>query len=251
MQFTACLWGLPGDPTANARAMRELGYDTVDVDPGFAALDPDPVMPITCLAAGHCLPEGVTYYADNENVRARAVARVAAGLREAAAIDCPSAYIAAPSPGTEPRAHFHESVARLSATATELDLRLCIEPFPGSGIDSVAAMLDFVAETGHDDLYVLLDVGHCQIVGEDPAAAVAQCGDRLGYVHIDDNDGVRDLHQALTDGLLTRDVIRDTLAAVARSPYAGPIAFEGHLNLADPVEAMAQSLRILRECEPG
>ena len=247
MQLTACLWGLPGDPTANARAMLALGYDTVDVDPGFAALDPDPVTPITCMAAGHCLPEGVTPYADDENVRAR----VAAGLREAAAIDCPIAYIAAPGPGTEPRAHFRESVAHLAATATELDLRLCIEPFPSSGIDSVAAMLDFIAETGHDDLYVLLDVGHCQIAGEDPAAAVAQCGDRLGYVHFDDNDGVGDLHQALTDGLLTRDVIRDTLAAVARSPYAGPIAFEGHLNLADPVEAMAQSPRILRECEPG
>jgi sugar phosphate isomerase/epimerase len=251
MQLTACLWGLPGDPLANARAMLELGYATVDVDPGFAAPAPDPVPPITCLAAGHLFSEGVILFSNDENARGRAVARVAAALREAAALKCPVAYIAAPGPGPEARARFRESAVHLAAAATDLGLRLCIEPLPNSGIDSVAAMLDFIAETGRDDLYVLLDVGHCQIVDEDPAAAVAQCGDRLGYVHFDDNDGVGDLHLALTDGLLTTAVIRDTLAAVAQSPYAGPVAFEGHLNLDDPLEAMAQSLGILRDCLPG
>lgn len=248
MQLTACLWGLPGDPFANARAMLELGYDTVDVDPGFAALAPDPVPPITCLAAGHLFPEGVTLYSDDETAQAQAVARVAAALREAASLGAPVAYIAAPGPGPEARARFRESAVQLAAAATEAQIRLCIEPFPNSGIDSVAAMLDFIAETGRDDLYVLLDVGHCQIVDEDPALRVTQCGDRLGYVHFDDNDGVGDLHQALTDGLLTREVIRETLAAVKLSPYDGPVAFEGNLNLADPVAAMVNSLRVMREC---
>jgi sugar phosphate isomerase/epimerase len=251
MQLTACLWGLPGDPLANGLAMLELGYDTVDVDPGFAALDPRPLPPITCLAAGHLFPEGVTLYSEDETARSRAVARVAAALREAAALECPVAYIAAPGPGPEARAHFRESAVQLAAAAAESQIRLCIEPFPSSGIDSVAAMLDFISETGRDDLYVLLDVGHCQIVDEDPAGAVAQCGERLGYVHFDDNDGAGDLHLALTDGLLTRDVIRESLVAVELSPYDGPVAFEGHLNLADPMAAMAKSLRILKECDPG
>ncbi len=251
MKLAACLWGLPGDPLANALAMLALGYDTVDVDPGFAALDPAPLPPITCLAAGHLFPESVALDAEDANARSRAVARVEAALREATALDCPVAYIAAPPPGPEARARFRDSVVHLAAAATELNLRLCIEPFPGSGIDSVAAMLEFIAETGRDDLYVLLDVGHCQIAGEDPAAAVAQCGDRLGYVHFDDNDGVGDLHLALTDGVLTTEVIRDTLAAVAASPYDGPVAFEGHLNLADPAAAMLKSLRILKDCDPG
>ncbi len=234
--------------------MLELGYDTVDVDPGYAELEGaariDTNLTVTCLAAGHLFPEGVALEAADDDARRQAVARVEASLREAAGLGAEFVYVAAPAEGPENRKRFRESMGGLADAATGLGRRMCIEPFPNSGLPSVAAMLEFLTETGHPGLYVLLDVGHCVIAGEDPAAAVEACGKRLGYVHFDDNDGKGDLHLALTDGVLTAETIRETLAAVAASPYEGPVAVEGHVNLPDPAAAMAQSLRILRDCEP-
>ena len=255
MKIAACLWGLPGDPVAAASRMLELGYDTVDVDPGYGDLPEvagaDKDLTVTCLAAGHLFPQGVALEAEDHEARGRAVTRVEAAVREAAGLGAEFVYVAAPAVGTGNRKRFRESMIGLAGVATGLGRRLCIEPFPNSGLPSVAAMVDFLEETGHPGLYVLLDVGHCLIAGEDPAAAVAACGERLGYVHFDDNDGKGDLHLALTDGVLTVETISETLTAVAASPYDGPVAVEGHVNLPDPAAAMAQSLRILRDCEPG
>lgn len=255
MKIAACVWGLPGDPVAAAGRMLALGYDAVDVDPGFSGLDRSMLegtdLTVTCLAAGHLFPKGLALEAADDEARESAVARVKAGLREAVGSGAKFVYVAAPAEGPGNLDRFRESMVGLADVATELGRRLCIEPFPNSGLPSVAAMLDFLSETGRDDLHVLLDVGHCLIAGEDPAAAVRACGERLGYVHFDDNDGSGDLHLALTDGVLTVEATRDTLAAVAASPYDGPVAVEGHLNLPDPAEAMAQSLRILRDCDPA
>ena len=257
MRIAACLWGLPGDPVAAAGRMRELDYDTVDVDPGYAELEgadrTGAKLTVTCLAAGHLFPEGVALEAADDEARGRAVARVEASLREATGLGAEFVYVAAPTSGPENRKRFRESMVGLADAAAGLERRLCIEPFPNSGLPSVAAMLDFLEETGHPGLHVLLDVGHCLIAGEDPAAAVEACGERLGYVHFDDNDGKGDLHLALTDGVLTAETISETLAAVAASTHEGPVAVavEGHLHLPDPAAAMAQSLRILRDCEPG
>ncbi len=255
MRIAACLWGLPGDPVAAAGRMVELGYDAVDVDPGYGKLDgaarASTNLTVTCLAAGHLFPEGVALEAADDEARGPAVARVEASLREAVGLGAEFVYVAAPASGPENRSRFRESMIGLAELAAGLGRRLCIEPFPNSGLPSVSAMLEFLDEAGHPRLYVLLDVGHCVIAGEDPVAAVAACGERLGYVHFDDNDGKGDLHLALTDGVLTTETIRETLAAMIASPYEGPVAVEGHVNLPDPSAAMAQSLRILRDCEPG
>ena len=159
------------------------------------------------------------------------MAWVEAGLREATGLGAKTVYVAAPAGGPGNRGRFRESMIGLADVALRLGRWLCIEPFPGSGLASVGATLEFLEEVGRPQLYLLLDVGHCLIAGEDPAAAVAACGERLGYVHFDDNDGSGDLHLALTDGMLSVGTIRDTLAAVAASPYEGPVAVEGHVNL--------------------
>ena len=234
--------------------MLALGYDAVDVDPGFGELEvaagAGGNLTVTCLAAGHLLPQGVALEAEDGGARRRAVAWVEAGLREATGLGAKTVYVAAPAGGPGNRGRFRESMIGLADVALRLGRWLCIEPFPGSGLASVAATLEFLEEVGRPQLYLLLDVGHCLIAGEDPAAAVAACGERLGYVHFDDNDGSGDLHLALTDGMLSVGTIRDTLAAVAASPYEGPVAVEGHVNLPDPAAAMKKSLRVIRECLP-
>ena len=61
---------------------------------------------------------------------------------------------------------------------------------------------------------------------EDPAAVIAAAGDRLGYVHLDDNDGEGDLHWSLLEGVLTEKALAATFAALALSQYTGPASLE-------------------------
>ena len=74
---------------------------------------------------------------------------------------------------------------------------------------------------------------------------VADTGDRLGYIHFDDNYREDDLHLPLTEGVLEMDDVVDILAALARSSYKGALAIEGKNDLPDPVGAVAKSLEIL------
>ena len=252
LEISACLWGCPQRPGDAASQMLDLGYDSVDVDPGFLkffrsddALK-NPV--VACVAAGHLIPSGSSLEAIDQAAREIACAWVIASFKEALSLGAPFVYVAAPALGTGNRKRFAQSMIVLADWATAVGLQFCIEPSPNSELPSTASMVDFIKEIGHDDLYVLLDVGHCLIANEDPPSAVTQCGSSLGYVHFDDNDGNSDLHLALTDGILTLEVICDTLSAIHESPYRGPIAVEGHPNLPNPATAMAKSLHVLREC---
>ena len=66
-----------------------------------------------------------------------------------------------------------------------------------------AAMLAWLRQSAHPNLGLLLDVGHCLIAGEDAGAAARAAGPLLAHVHLDDNDGVGDLHWPLLSGQLT------------------------------------------------
>src|SRR5262249_3391681 len=84
---------------------------------------------------------------------------------------------------------FAEGCALLADYAYARMLRLCIEHVPGRALPTAAKTLDWLERVGHPRLGMLLDVGHCLISGEDAASIVRQARGRLGYVHLDDNDG--------------------------------------------------------------
>ena len=95
---------------------------------------------------------------------------------------------------------------RIADHAADLEVRVGIEHFPHTALPTIAATLAFLRAVGHDNLYLLLDIGHAQMTDEDVPAAIADAGPLLGYVHLDDNDGVGDQHLALYDGILTESV---------------------------------------------
>jgi len=111
----------------------------------------------------------------------------------------------------------------------------------------VTSTLVYLRGINHPNLYLLFDIGHAQITKEEPVAALHAAGDRLGYVHLDDNDGQRDLHWALLDGVLTRPVLRDTLAALDELHYTGGVSLELSSQLPDPHAAIQRSWQILTE----
>src|SRR5262249_15004041 len=123
-------------------------------------------------------------------------------------------------------ARFAEACTLLADFASARMVRLCIEHCPGKALPSATATLDFLKRIGHDNLGLLLDVGHCLISREDPATVVAHAKERLFYVHLDDNDGVNDLHLPLLKGYLTEQTLRATLASLQSEGYAGGLSLE-------------------------
>jgi len=83
------------------------------------------------------------------------------------------------------------------------------------------------------------------MANEDPAAMVRLAGDRLGYVHLDDNDGEQDLHLGLYDGVMTADVLERMLVALDEMGYEGNMSLELKANIPDPLDALKRSREIV------
>src|SRR5437764_383609 len=80
--------------------------------------------------------------------------------------------------------------------------------------------------------------GHCLISGEDAGAVVRRAGGRLGYVHLDDNDGAGDLHWPLLTGRLTRRDLEGLAAALREVNYCGGVALELNAAHGDAVPGL-------------
>ncbi len=68
-----------------------------------------------------------------------------------------------------------------------------------------------------------LDVGHSGLVGETADDMALSLGDRLGSLHIHDNDFVRDLHTLPFMSRMNFDALTDALAAI---DYSGDVTLE-------------------------
>ena len=139
------------------------------------------------------------------------------------------------------------SLALAADRASAMGLKLCIEHFPGRALPTVAATLDFLKGIGHPNLYLLFDIGHAQMSGEDAGEAIRSAGPRLGYVHLDDNDGVGDLHLSLTDGVLTEAGLQTAFEALGEAGYDRSVSLELSPKLPDPMEALKRSREIVRK----
>ena len=171
--------------------------------PGYGSLAAsDRTLPVTCMAVAHLMPEGAMLDATSEPARQLAVDHVRAGVLEAQSLGVPDVYLAPPATPDAPAiAAYRESALTLADEANRAGVRLGIEHFPGRGLPTVRQTLDFITACGHDNLYMLLDIGHNQIAGESVAESIQAAGDRLQYVHLNDNDAQSDLHVGLLEGV--------------------------------------------------
>ena len=248
-----CLWGLPDDPAVATAFAADAGFKSVDVRPGYSRLsESERTLPITCMAVAHLMPEGALLDATSEAARQAAVEHVGAGIREAQGLGIPDVYLAPPATPDDPAlAAYRESALTLADAAQRAGIRLGIEHFPGRGLPTVRATLDFITACGHDNLYMLLDFGHNQIAGESVAECLQAAGDRLQYVHVNDNDAQSDLHLGLLEGVQDEAWVSDALRAVVESPYEGPVSVEVNMALDDPRASAASSLEVVRRLEPN
>ena len=247
-----CLWGLPDEPAVATAFAANAGFQSVDVRPGYSKLpDAERTLPVTCMAVAHLMPDGALLDATSANARQAAVDHVRTGILEAQGLGIPDVYLAPPAtPDAPALAAYRESALTLADEAQRAGIRLGIEHFPGRGLPTVRETLDFIADCGHANLHLLLDVGHNQIAGESVAESIQAAGDRLQYVHVNDNDARSDLHLGLLEGVQDEAWVSNALRAVVEAPYDGPVSVEVNMALDDPRTSAAGSLSIVRRLEP-
>ncbi|HKI38588.1 MAG TPA: sugar phosphate isomerase/epimerase [Gemmataceae bacterium] len=250
--IAAMLTSLPLDFGPAARQAAALGFHSVDVV-GLAERPTEHLealaetgLLVSCAAVGRGLPDGAALDSALVERRRAAVEEVRRQVADAARLGATHCYVV---PGLDTGAdgvrRFGDSCVHLAEHAAGLMVRLCVEHVPGRALPTAAATLAWLAELRHDNLFLLLDTGHCLMTGEDAADVVRRAGQRMGYVHCDDNDGAGDLHWPLLVGRLTRDGLRELCLALRSVGYRGPLSLELNPANADPVGALREGKDLL------
>lgn len=253
---------LPGDFATVLVQIASLGFTHVDlvaeVDRPTEQIESlaDSGLLVSCMALGRHLPPGHSLDAADVVVRRATRTLLQRQIADAARLGATTTYLVPPplSPpipggdkggGATALSCFAEGCALLADFAAARMVRLCVEHVPGRALPTAAATLDWLERISHSHLGLLLDVGHCLISGEDAASIVLRAGGRLGYVHLDDNDGASDLHWPLLSGRLTQQQLADTIAALQAIGYRGALSLELNPMSSDPVVALRDSKKIV------
>jgi len=252
--LSVLLTSLPLDlPAALAEAVA-LGFTHVDLvaraerSPADLEALADSGVLVRCLSIGRDLPPGTALDALDVGARRAAYEVVQRQIDDAARLGAACVYLVSPPPGGDPALRaFAEVCALLADHAGRRMMPLCMEPIPGRALATTVRMLAWLEQLAHPNLALLLDIGHCLISGEDPAAMARQAGRRLGYVHLDDNDAVGDLHWPLLSGRLTRQHLDDLAVALRELRYGAGLALELNPGNLEPVTALRESKRIAEE----
>jgi len=167
----------------------------------------------------------------NETIRQASVRYIQDSIETAAALGAPivsvcpghTLYGQSREDGIE---RLSESLWAITEFATRHTMRIAIEPADKYETDLLLTCADTLAlieKLGYENLGVLLDNGHAQVVGESSVHAVQLLGDRLFHVHIDDNNGLRDQHVVPGDGVFD---FPPFVAALREAGYDGYLAAE-------------------------
>lgn len=106
-------------------------------------------------------------------------------------------------------------------------------------------MCDYIDSLDSPYVTACLDLGHAGLVGERADAMIRTLGERLGALHIHDNDFLEDLHTFPYFGKMNFPLIIEALREVG---YAGDITFEPSVIFERiPTDLFGAALRFLKE----
>ena len=256
MKLSVLTSSLPAALPAAIEAISDLGFEWIDIPPTNDANVRRALrsreLQVACVALEREQPDGIDLACADIETRNRSLAYFLRTIILTAELDATVAYLTPPE--INEKAAFgawSESLMALADQAESYGIKLCIEHFPKRALPTVAATLQFLERHQHNALALLIDVGHCLISGEDAAEAVVEAGERLGYLHFDDNDGVDDLHWALLDGRLTEAQITAIIEAQRLTSYDGALCIELNPMLEQPLDNLRRSRDILHRCATG
>ena len=257
LQLAACAWALNTPPLESLNRIRLAGLDTVDLWPdSFDEIGSAGAITSRGLKPG-CFglltgggPGGGLFLDDITGDKAQPVLEIMfEAIDKAAALGVKRTYMVTPMEYPDDDTQYINSIRALGDRAANAGVKLAIEPHPGRSLPTDAACLEFVKKTEHENVHVLIDFGHCLITKENPSDSLRNAGDRLGYVHIDDNHGQFDDHVALFDGVLKAPVINQFLETLSDLPYDGGVGIEFKLTTPSPMSAIVQARDFVRGWE--
>ena len=246
-QVSACAWLLTGPPHESLRRLRGLGFDMVDLRTdcwdGVSLADlRNAGLTVPCVGITPApLPNGLTLDALATADSNTALPCLIGALEQAVSLGVRTAYMVTPPSRVGGESTYIASMSRLGDEAERLGVKLCVEPSPGFALGDYTETMRMLDAANSDGLYALLDLGHLLLTGEDPADTVRMLGDRLGYVHVDNNDGLSDVHYGLLEGVLSERALHGFLDALAGSGYDGPLAIEIKSDISSPLTSLVRS----------
>jgi len=138
---------------------------------------------------------------------------------------------------------FAESIQPILERAEKLGIDVGIECEPGLFIEYVAELREWIDRLGHPRLGANLDVGHCQVIGENIPAAVKLLGKRIWNLHVEDIPGRKHYHLIPGEGTMDWGGLRSALQAVQYDRF---LTVELYTHTADPQTAAEKSYQFLR-----
>jgi Sugar phosphate isomerases/epimerases len=131
--------------------------------------------------------------------------------------------------GAREEGAMHDFFASLAVSAGGRGIKILLENL-ADGPDSTAfrcSISNLARVFGDLDIGYCIDIGHSPLCEEGVLEAIAAAGDRLMSVHVNNNDGVHDLHNPPDEGLLDWPAIRERMR---QAGYEGDFVLEvaGH-----------------------
>lgn len=240
--------------TTMLEAMADLGFRSIDIQP-YMLRSSESVsilnrleLNLSCVSLSFFAPEGSTLHTKDKAAAQSMMGHLKDGIDHASHIGVDRTYVVPGEVDDElsisDYVHYYGELAEY---AQSRGVMLGIEHFPEKAFPTIQSTLDFIREVDHPNLYLLFDLGHAQISKEDPAKLLPLAGDRLLYVHLDDNDGVNDLHLPLIEGVQSRKDLESLFKVLVELNYQGPVSLELHPHLPNPFQALARNKQLVDE----
>jgi sugar phosphate isomerase/epimerase len=251
-----CAWVFPQMNRHDLELLREAGYELIDVKPdtladsGLHAAATELGMAVNCMSI--TFDDRDTLHSEDPRAVEAALDVVSRSCELGQSLGTSVAYVV---PGQDDSqqalGRYRDALVRAADRAKAAGSRLCVEHFPGLSLPTAQGTLRFLDDIDHPNLYLLADLGHLQMSNEDPVSVIEGAGARLGYVHLDDNDGKGDLHLPLLQGVMQETDLDRTFAALRSAGYNGAVSLELSPKLENPhlalVEGFALVARLLNK----
>ncbi|MBI5366451.1 MAG: sugar phosphate isomerase/epimerase [Planctomycetes bacterium] len=171
-----------------------------------------------------------------------------AGELGAAAASITSGPLPAGADAGVARRLFLDALPPILERARALGLRVGIEYEPDFVVGTAETLAQVLAAAAAPELGANLDLGHAQVVGDAPEAAIRRFAGRTWNMHVEDIRGRVHHHLVPGDGDLDFAAVR---RALAETGYGGFLTLELYTCADAPVEAGRRGLAALRRLLGG
>ncbi|MCC6424293.1 MAG: sugar phosphate isomerase/epimerase [Phycisphaerales bacterium] len=139
---------------------------------------------------------------------------------------------------------FIESIEPILDCADRLQMDVGVECEPGLFVEYVEELRQWIDRLNHPRLGANLDVGHCQVIGEDIPQAIDRLRGRIWNLHVEDIPGRKHYHLVPGHGTMNWPVLINALRAIEYNRF---MTVELYTCTQDPRAAAVESYRFLSQ----